>query len=52
MNRRVVMNSVIGGAFGMACAIVGFPWNTWQFWLLFGLFIAAVINSLIESPNE
>jgi len=48
MNRRIVMNGVLGGLFGLALAIVGFKFTTWQYWLLYAIFLAAIINSLIE----
>jgi hypothetical protein len=48
MNRRVLLNTILGGVFGIALAAVGFPWHTWQFWLLFGVYLATTVNSLIQ----
>lgn len=52
MNRRVVINSVIGGAFGMSLAAAGHYWYTPEFWILFGLLVAAIINTGIPSRHE
>ena len=38
-----VRNAVMGGVFGIALAIAGHPWTTWQFWLLFPLFLVPVL---------
>jgi hypothetical protein len=49
MNRHVVVNTVLGCIFGAALAVVGFAWYTWQYWLLFAIFVAAIVNSLIPT---
>lgn len=37
---RVILGSVIGGAFGLFLATQGFSFLTWQFWVAFGFLLA------------
>lgn len=48
MTRKTTLNVLISFAFGSSCAAIGFPYFTWQFWLLICLFAAAMANSSID----
>lgn len=52
MIRLIIINGLLGIGMGAFLAILGYPVSTWQFWVGFGLFLAAIINSLCYDPTS
>jgi hypothetical protein len=48
MNRKLAINVILGFAFGASLALLGFPYTTWQYWLLSVLLWGMILNSLID----
>lgn len=44
--RKFIIDSFICGGLGLLLAYMGYPYNTWQFWVVLILFIGYRLNSI------
>lgn len=50
--RQIVINCILMGIFGFFLGFMGYPFNSWEFWVCLLLMVGVQVNSLIEPRRQ
>lgn len=46
--RIVIVNTILGSVLGVLLGSMGYTFVMWQYWAVFAILIAAIVNSIVR----